>query len=345
MKTWPIPRGEALTLLQQSAGQAGRSEGFYNVNFPSVWSGQRVVVRVPIASAPRMDLIAWPEDRVLACVSQFTELVPRLLFASTKPRFQVHTFLEGDLLDGLLPKRTAIGPAKLERLVAFVAMLSRIPPSSWPETPAGWPQEGDSRGVFRRLCDVTRRVYEEATQTEEHHLLAALGVPHDPFAQVEEGLRKLRSRPFVLAHCDIHRKNLIQQTGRLFVIDWELSLPADPVYELAVHLHKMKYPEVEELAFIDGWTDAIGAHYSVGWRDDLRIYRDHERVKSAIVDAIRYSRRLRVRAGSPERPALVDSLTQKLIEAQEVWGGPATTREAVDALIDASPSQMPSARR
>jgi aminoglycoside phosphotransferase (APT) family kinase protein len=49
----------------------------------------------------------------------------------------------------------------------------------------------------------------------------------------------LHPRPFRLLHTDLHRKNMIVSRGRTYFLDWELALWGDPVYDLAVHLHKM----------------------------------------------------------------------------------------------------------
>ena len=41
---------------------------------------------------------------------------------------------------------------------------------------------------------------------------------------------------------------MILARGRTYFLDWELALWGDPVYDLAVHLHKMGYSPQEYAA-------------------------------------------------------------------------------------------------
>jgi thiamine kinase-like enzyme len=60
----------------------------------------------------------------------------------------------------------------------------------------------------------------------------------------------LTPRPFRLVHADVHRKN---------ILDGELALLGDPVYDLAVHLHEMGYLPEEERRAVAGWAEALPA--------------------------------------------------------------------------------------
>lgn len=66
----------------------------------------------------------------------------------------------------------------------------------------------------------------------------------DPVAPAVEAWSSLTRRPLVFVHSDIHRKNIIRD-GASYFLDWELVLWGDPVYDLAVHFHKMDYTPAE----------------------------------------------------------------------------------------------------
>ena len=83
---------------------------------------------------------------------------------------------------------------------------------------------------------------------------------------------------------------MILAHGRTYFLDWELALWGDPVYDLAVHLHKMGYSPSEHEATQATWLAAVPAEASENWEPDLDTYLTHERVKSAIVDTVRYTK-------------------------------------------------------
>lgn len=101
------------------------------------------------------------------------------------------------------------------------------------------------------------------------------------------------------------------------LIDWELALVGDPAYELAVHIHKMGYTEAQCRELLLWWSESVGI-FCEPWRADLDTYLRHERVKSAFVDSIRYTRVVALdnRAVDP----LAKSLERKVALARQSAG-------------------------
>jgi len=125
-----------------------------------------------------------------------------------------------------------------------------------------------------------------------------------------------------MLHTDVHRKNMILARGQTYLIDWELALWGDPVYDLAVHLHKMGYSPSEHEAMQAAWLAAVPGSASENWEPDLHAYLTHERVKSAIVDTIRYTKI--ITSGHPSAQfteELLRKLASKLSAAQATGGG------------------------
>ncbi|MET9492797.1 phosphotransferase [Nocardia sp. NPDC006630] len=170
------------------------------------------------------------------------------------------------------------------------------------------------------LSDVTQRIYQENHQ-RFGPLYRKLGVPEDPLSAAIAGWRTLESRPFRLVHADVHRKNMIIQNGRNVVfLDWELALFGDPLYDVVSHLHKMGYQPNERSDFLAQWTAAEPEAATGRWEADLQTYLNHERIKSVIVDSVRYAKVLKEGSRTTEQEqALVVNLVAKLTAAHEIW--------------------------
>jgi aminoglycoside phosphotransferase (APT) family kinase protein len=93
-------------------------------------------------------------------------------------------------------------------------------------------------------------------------------------------------RRAVLLHGDLNPWNLIRRedgTG-LTLIDWEMAIVGDPLYDLIRHIHLTPtLPDIRERLF-SRWSRRLPEDCTKGWRDDWRVYRWIEIVRSAYVD-------------------------------------------------------------
>lgn len=296
------------------------ASGFYNNNVRLDSPSGPVIVRIPLHDADIMDLRVWREYEVLAALGPYVGHAPRLLHVSESPAFQVHEFVPGELVDDLAPRGERVPAPVLSDVVELFGQLATVPRGKLPALPSHWPGAADASGFAALLSGVTQRVY-DTFAGRYRALFAAFDVPADPLAPVRARWPELTRRPFVLVHADVHRKNMILSAGRVVFLDWELALWGDPVYELAVHFHKMDYRDDERETVLRGWLRALPAGHTRGWEEDLTAYLAHERVKSAIVDTVRYTR-LIWDGGLPggEEDHLVEKLAAKLNAASAVWG-------------------------
>ncbi len=212
-------------------------------------------------------------------------------------------------------------------VVALLTELTTIPRERLPATPTGWPHGDDTITFARRLSGLTQQVY---ATCRDHYApqFQAFGFPSDPLGPIEAAWPLLTRRPLVCVHADIHRKNMIIKDGVSHFLDWELALWGDPVYELAVHFHKMGYTPAERDHVVQLWQAALPPEHTAGWEPDLDVYLAHEQVKSAIVDTVRYSQ-----AFVDPQHVLVDSLTVKINNAHRRW---ATTNHVEPTTVEAT---------
>ncbi|MEU0668013.1 aminoglycoside phosphotransferase family protein [Streptomyces lavendulocolor] len=307
-------------LYERALASEDAAAGYYNRNVGVRTPEGRVNVRIPLAAADVMDVRLWREEDVLACIGPYVQHAPALRHVSHEPRFQVHHFIDGPVLDGFRPRGSAVPAHVMTDVVTLMDQLARIPAEKTPVLPPEWPASGDSAGFGRLLAGLTRRIH-AAHLGEYGDVFAAFGVPAEPLAVVDPLWDGLTSRPFTVLHADLHRKNMIVSDGSTWFLDWELALWGDPVYEIAIHFHKMDYPDAQRKEVLRLWRERLPAPSTAGPGTDLDLYTAHERVKSAVVDTIRYSKQLA--AASPQqRDFLIGRLAKKLNAARRVWGSP-----------------------
>lgn len=323
-------------LYHAALAERGGASGFYNTNVRVDSREGPVIVRIPIAGANTMDLRVWPEYEVLAALAPYVTHAPRLLHVSESPAFQVHEFIPGDLVHHIAPRGQRVPRAVLHDVVELFAQLIHVPRAKLPNLPSDWPADEDTSAFAGLLSGVTQRVYE--TFRESHRsLFTALDIPENPLAPILANWRRLSRRPFCLVHADVHRKNMILNGERVVFLDWELALWGDPLYELAVHFHKMAYQDDERATVLGSWLSTMPVGYTRGWENDLDAYAAHEKVKSAIVDTLRYTELITGGNLAPQQEQhLLHKLTSKVNAARKVWRNNETvTLELVSELVRA----------
>ncbi|MFI1483288.1 hypothetical protein [Streptomyces sp. NPDC020747] len=76
----------------------------------------------------------------------------------------------------------------------------------------------------------------------------------------------------------------------LWTIDWEPAMIGDPLYELATHLHRMRYPVDQERRVIQQWCATVEEARpgsASGWERELPLVLDCGRAQSVFTDIIR----------------------------------------------------------
>ncbi|MEU4033541.1 aminoglycoside phosphotransferase family protein [Streptomyces collinus] len=153
------------------------------------------------------------------------------------------------------------------------------------------PDDGDTQGFLERLVHFTEhRVYQHNLDRFEE-LFRELQLDGDAFRHLRKRVSGLSERPFCLLHADLHRENfIVDAEQRLWTIDWELAMVGDPLYDLATHLHLMRYPVRQARGVAQQWCATVEAarpRSSNGWQDDLDVLVDYKKAQSVFTDVIR----------------------------------------------------------
>jgi hypothetical protein len=205
-------------------------------------------------------------------------------------------FIEGRTLgSGALRSRT-LSPRHTGQLGQLFRELVAIKTDELKEVerrckPKDRPPDGDTTGFLDRLIHFTENQFYSSHVKQYGTLFEDLGVRGAGLDGLRLRSKELERRPFTLIHGDLHRHNfIVDSAGDLWTIDWELAMIGDPLYELATHLHLMRYPEREEVRIAKLWqaeVESVLPGSSLHWDRDLPTLLSYKRAQSVFTDIIR----------------------------------------------------------
>ncbi|MEU6348718.1 aminoglycoside phosphotransferase family protein [Streptomyces sp. NPDC047072] len=156
--------------------------------------------------------------------------------------------------------------------------------------------DGDSNGFLGRLVAFCEEQVFEKNRPRFGVLFDELGVKGESFSRLRDNVSGLTERPFCLLHGDLHRQNMIvDPVGQLWAIDWELAMLGDPLYDLATHIHLMKYPAGQRDQVTRAWrevVEGVRSGSSFGWERDLPRILAFKKAQSVPTDIIRVAESL-----------------------------------------------------
>nr|WP_237551670.1 aminoglycoside phosphotransferase family protein [Streptomyces sp. SID8367] len=149
-------------------------------------------------------------------------------------------------------------------------------------------QHRGSGSFYRWLCLKLVRMVEELP-AESARVASKLGLPGARWLKMALAPRDVTRRGKVLLHGDLNPWNLVRLGHRggghrLALIDWEMALVGDPLYDLVRHMHLSPTKQEIRLQMFRRWSALMPAVHTCGWQKDLETYRQLEVVRSAYVD-------------------------------------------------------------
>lgn len=206
------PATQALATLPLEIVPGGLSNHAWRTGY----GGESYFVRLGAVDAERLGVDRASECRMLA-IAAAAGLAPQLIACEPASRLLVTRFVPGRHWS----RADARDPDKLRRLGATLQRLHALPLAS---------------GV-RRL-DFPVQAGQLAAELERFEAI-------DPAVQetAQRALETLRRRqaPVTLCHNDLHHLNILDDGGRLWLVDWEYSGAGDPLFDLAglICLHEL----------------------------------------------------------------------------------------------------------
>lgn len=305
--------------------------GNYNLNTEVNIGTSTVIVRRRMDNVDEVDLRLLKEVDVLRKVE---DKVP-----APKVLFQTDNILViskvGDItLSEVAPGGVAIPTAEIQSLVDSMISISSINYDSLLDTQRislkqlGLEKQDCFYAILvSHLVQIVNAINSiHPNLTEQLHLV--------PTLLLQEKLLNTppRNRPPSLIHADIHRHNIRRSynTHTLHIIDWEMAMIGDPLYELAIHLHKMRYTSQNEIEFMRRWYSKTSTNLLHRVREDLQLYRNMEIIKSSYIDALRV---LQTISTNPSNTTIIPKYYTKLEKSLELLDQYPITYEEVESIF------------
>ncbi|WP_434591530.1 aminoglycoside phosphotransferase family protein [Streptomyces sp. A5-4] len=246
-----------------------------------------VVVRRKLGGGNRREPCFLDEHVVLRAVEGLGGAVraPRVLamgVSELSDGFAVHSY-EGPA-GGLRPPNHPVHgllPLEADDLVDQLGALVDLDAAALDPTMG---HSGFYPWLSDRLVEMVGSLPKESLQ-----LARVLGLPGAQRLKEILARHAVTPRKPVLLHGDLNPWNLVRGagTGELIIIDWEMAMVGDPLYDLVRHLHLTPHrPEIRR-RMVERWKRELGrrgADYVEGVTRDADIYRWIESVRSAYVD-------------------------------------------------------------
>ncbi|MFI5798396.1 phosphotransferase [Streptomyces sp. NPDC051677] len=168
-----------------------------------------------------------------------------------------------------------------------------------------------------QLVGLVRNLPKESLQ-----LARTLGLPDEWRLREILSRHRVSHRAPALLHGDLNPWNLVRRNDELAltIIDWEMALVGDPLYDLVRHMHLTPTrPEIRTRMF-RRWEQKLPQRYTSDWNKDWSVYRWIEIVRSAYIDLDRLATRASLDAPNVRRA--VDSYAGTLAAATASLGLP-----------------------
>ncbi|MEU3738237.1 phosphotransferase [Streptomyces sp. NPDC032198] len=243
-----------------------------------------VVVRRKAGGVPRRESGFLSEHAVLAAIEKSRAGVsaPKILalgFSDRGDPFAVHSY-EGPLGGEQPPNHPVHGllPSEADSLVDQLHALTRVDCQ-------GLDPAASKTSFYGRLSgELVRFVHSLPKETQRQ--ARSRGLPNGWRLQEILGRHETTVRTSVLLHGDLNPWNLVraESGGRLTMIDWELAMIGDPLYDLVRHLHLTPTRVEIRQRLFERWARVLPPEYTKGWEKDWPVYRWIELVRSAYVD-------------------------------------------------------------
>ncbi|MDV9169113.1 aminoglycoside phosphotransferase family protein [Streptomyces sp. W16] len=302
-----VDAGDEFVRLAQKTGTASGGHHNHNYVLPLTEDmarlcggepGTRVLVRVPRPDAVQVVIRTWSEMRLLRSLRDVLPHVPQCL-ASTATA-TVLSYVEGDPLSRVCADGEPVDHSHISDMAHLLAQTATVRREVLPALPGWWPHDDeDSQGYLRTLTWLADRRIRQPNWSVYGGLFTALGVRENVLAQMVANVAVMAPRPYGLLHGDLHRDNVVLTAHGdppVIAVDWELATYGDPLYDLATHLVRMRYPETQHRAVITAWAEAMESTVPAaakGMDRDLPHYLAFERAQSVFPDVIRAARSLR----------------------------------------------------
>ena len=206
-----------------------------------------------------------PESEVLEILSKYGMNVPKVL--EIYDDYFVEEYIDGTLLDDIYTDYSNIDKIVIDDIINNIVGLIRIDFQSLSK----YSKWDNVRGFFEYQILNTEEIWNEYN-TSYDVFYNLLGINKSTIFKLKQLSKKINfNRPLCLIHGDRHKNNMIKKDNQVDYIDWELSCVGDLAYDIAFHIHQMKYSEADLKYFLLNLENRLPYEYKSAI-NDINIY-------------------------------------------------------------------------
>lgn len=206
-----------------------------------------------------------PESEVLEILSKYGMNVPKVL--ELYDDYFVEEYIDGTLLDDIYTDYSNIDKIVIDDIINNIVGLIRIDFQSLSK----YSKWNNVRGFFEYQILNTEEIWNEYN-TSYDVFYNLLGINKSTIFKLKQLSKKINfNRPLCLIHGDRHKNNMIKKDNQVYYIDWELSCVGDLAYDIAFHIHQMKYSEADLKYFLLNLENRLPYEYKSAI-NDINIY-------------------------------------------------------------------------
>ena len=206
-----------------------------------------------------------PESEVLEILSKYGMNVPKVL--ELYDDYFVEEYIDGTLLDDIYTDYSNIDKIVIDDIINNIVGLIRIDFQSLSK----YSKWDNVRGFFEYQILNTEEIWNEYN-TSYDVFYNLLGINKSTIFKLKQLSKKINfNRPLCLIHGDRHKNNMIKKDNQVYYIDWELSCVGDLAYDIAFHIHQMKYSEADLKYFLLNLEKRLPYEYKSDI-NDINIY-------------------------------------------------------------------------
>lgn len=206
-----------------------------------------------------------PESEVLEILSKYGMNVPKIL--ELYDDYFVEEYIDGTLLDDIYTDYSNIDKIVIDDIINNIVGLIRIDFQSLSK----YSKWNNVRGFFEYQILNTEEIWNEYN-TSYDVFYNLLGINKSTIFKLKQLSKKINfNRPLCLIHGDRHKNNMIKKDNQVYYIDWELSCVGDLAYDIAFHIHQMKYSEADLKYFLLNLEKRLPYEYKSAI-NDINIY-------------------------------------------------------------------------
>ena len=216
-----------------------------------------------------------PESEVLEILSKYGMNVPKVL--ELYDDYFVEEYIDGTLLDDIYTDYSNIDKIVIDDIINNIVGLIRIDFQSLSK----YSKWDNVRGFFEYQILNTEEIWNEYN-TSYDVFYNLLGINKSTIFKLKQLSKKINfNRPLCLIHGDRHKNNMIKKDNQVYYIDWELSCVGDLAYDIAFHIHQMKYSEADLKYFLLNLENRLPYEYKSAI-NDINIYLCFITIRSVI---------------------------------------------------------------